>query len=93
MTWIKFAAWLAVIYGLYYLTLIVWDLMRSGRTSPKTDEQILSFTEHMEVIKPASEPVAEVQGSATTASGGVNLKQLFSLCREEVVDYRKAVSY
>jgi len=93
MTWIKFAVWLAAVYAAYYIAIILWDLIRSGGPALKPDEHVLSFAEHTEVIKPSFEPVPEVHGSAMVSSGGVNLKQLFNLCRDEVVDYRKAVSY
>lgn len=93
MTWIKFAIWLGVIYLCYYTTLILWDIIRAGRSPVSTDAYELTFTEHIEPVRHEPESESEYHGSAILSSGGVNLKQLFNLAREEAVEFTRAVSF
>ena len=93
MTWIKFAIWLSGIYLLYYAALIIWDIIRSGHSPVSAEAHELTFIEHVEPIRQDPEPVSEYQGSAVISSGGVNLKQLFNLAREEAVEFTRAVSF
>ena len=46
MTWIKFLFWLAAAYGLYYLFILVIDLLISRRNGgDHADDPVLSFRE------------------------------------------------
>jgi hypothetical protein len=94
MTWIKFALWLLGIYTSYYVTLIFWDNLRTNHGEPGSDKHELTFVED---IHPVQSLVDEIIGSGKESSvafsGGVSLKQLFNLAREESVEYIKSVSF
>jgi hypothetical protein len=93
MTWIKFAFWLGGIYLAYYAALILWDIIRGSSSPVSSDAYELTFIEHVEPVRQDPEPVSEYQGSAVMSSGGVSLKQLFNLAREEAVEYTRSVSF
>jgi len=94
MTWIKFAIWLFGCYTIYYASLIFWDHLRTNRLDTGSDKQELTFVEDVEPIKSYFEETAgNGKDSSFAFSGGVNLKQLFNLAREESVEYIKAVSF
>jgi hypothetical protein len=100
MNWFHFLAWVAGLYLVYYLALILFDYSRSNR--PKTlDSGELTFTEDIVPKKiahlpdktespPVSIPKSE---SPIIGSGGVSLKNLFGLCREEAIIYTRPVSF
>lgn len=94
MTWIKFALWVLSSYAGYYAALIFWDFLRSSRSEAGNDKHELTFVEDIEPARPI---VAEITGtgkeSSVAFSGGVSLKQLFNLAREESVEYIRAVSF
>ena len=94
MTWIKFALWLLGIYSIYYAAIIFWDFLRTNRQGTVSDKHELTFVEDIEPVKSLVEEVtATGKESSFAFSGGVNLKQLFNLAREESVEYIKAVSF
>lgn len=94
MTWIKFALWLLGIYTIYYIALIFWDYMRISRGNPINDKHELTFVEDIQPVKaPVEELTATGKESPVAFSGGVSLKQLFNLAREESVEYIKSVSF
>jgi len=100
MNWLHFLSWTAGIYLFYYLGLILFDY--GHNRSPKTaDSSELTFTEDIapkrvehlpdktEVsVKPAPKTESPIIGS-----GGVSLKALFGLCREEAIIYTRPVSF
>jgi hypothetical protein len=94
MTWIKFAIWLLGIYTFYYAGLIFWDYLRSSRSTSENSKHELTFVEDIAPEKSYPDD-SSVTGkeSPVAFSGGVSLKQLFNLAREESVEYIKAVSY
>lgn len=88
MTWIKFAIWLFGIYTIYYAALIFWDYLRSKRRDTETEKHELTFVEDIQPVKsPIDEVSASGKESSVAFSGGVSLKQLFNLAREESVEY------
>ena len=93
MNWIKFAVWLSGIYVVYYLVLIFWDALRSGRSTVSNEPHQLTFVEHTAPVQKQLHTEADATGSSIISSGGVNLKQLFSLAREEAIEYTKSVSF
>jgi hypothetical protein len=94
MTWIKFAICLLGSYTCYYAALIFWDYLRSHRGETAHDQHELTFVEDIEPVKsPAEAVTGSGKESSIAISGGVSLKQLFNLAREETVEYVKAVSY
>ncbi|CAN5318794.1 hypothetical protein BH09BAC6_BH09BAC6_16420 [soil metagenome] len=94
MTWIKFALWLLGIYTSYYIALIFWDNLRSHNGEPGSDEHELTFVEDIAPVKSLLEEITGIgKESPVSFSGGVSLKQLFNLAREESVEYIKSVSF
>jgi len=92
MNWLQFLLWVAGLYLAYYLANILLDLTAnkdlpaqqhelhfSGHTAPKTVEHIAEKK--------------NVESSAMIASGGVSLREIFSLARSEQIIYTRAVSY
>lgn len=94
MTWLKFAIWLLMMYAGYYGVLIFWDRKRSGGNRADEGKQELTFVEDSEPEKAYTDELPDhTRESPVAFSGGVSLKQLFNLAREESVDYIKAVSF
>jgi hypothetical protein len=94
MTWIKFALWLLGVYASYYTGLIFWDYLRTNRGETGSDKHELTFVEDIHPIKSLVEEITgSGKESAVSFSGGVSLKQLFNLAREESVEYIKSVSF
>jgi hypothetical protein len=93
MTWIKFALWLCGPYAFYYGGLVLWDLFRSSKLPAAEDSHELTFVESAEPQRTDTDSGTEYFPSALTSSGGVNLKQLFNLAREEAIEYTRAVSF
>lgn len=94
MTWIKFTFSLLCIDTIYYAVLILWDYLRTGRGETGNEKHELIFVEDIEPVQVRAEEVnGNGKGSPVAFSGGVSLKELFNLAREESVEYIKAVSF
>jgi hypothetical protein len=93
MNWIKFTLWLGGLYTVYYLILITWDHLRSKRVIENDDHHELSFSEQVNAVTLTPELTSADIASSMYASGGVSLKNMFNLCRDEAVDYIKQVSF
>jgi hypothetical protein len=93
MTWFKFLLWIGGLYTAYYLVLIAWDNLRSGRKLKGEESNELTFSEDVSAVSLVPELSMADVSSPIYASGGVSLKGLFNLCRDEAVEYIKQVSY
>ena len=94
MTWLKFALWLLSIYSIYYVALIFWDNLQTKRGETGSDKHELTFVEDIQPVQSLVEELtASGKESSVAFSGGVSLKQLFNLAREESVEYIKSVSF
>lgn len=93
MTWIRFALLLLGIYTIYYAVLISWDQLRPGRGNQTSDKHELTFVEDIEPVRTADNDPPPGTEPSVVFSGGVSLKQMFNLAREESVEYIKAVSF
>ncbi len=94
MTWLKFALWLLSIYSIYYVALIFWDNLQTKRGETGSDKHELTFVEDIQPVQSfVEELTASGKESSVAFSGGVSLKQLFNLAREESVEYIKSVSF
>src|ERR1700744_1627944 len=97
MTWFKFLCWLSGIYALYYLANILWDMAAEKRTpKPKGWVNELRFSE--DFIPQKIEPdTAGLKGGVpavpVTGTGGVPLKDLFTLARKDILVYTLPVSF
>ena len=100
MNWIHFLLWVGGIYCLYYLANILLDLAggkQPGSLKLATNE--LTFSENI-VPHEAEHLLENDQGKSAAktapeviASGGVLLKDVFSLARKEVIVYTRQVSF
>jgi hypothetical protein len=100
MNWFHFLTWVAGLYLIYYLALILFDYSRNKRPQAALSGE-LTFTEDIlpKRIEHLPDKTAEpmVQAAKTDSpiigSGGVSLKNLFGLCREEAIIYTRPVSF
>jgi hypothetical protein len=95
MTWFKFIGWLAGLYAVYYLIVLLWDYYRS-KSSPV--EQGWTQELHFEGgFQPQAVvldgPQERVDDNPVSALGGVTLKGLFDLARAKSVEYTRGVSF
>ena len=93
MTWIKFALWLCGLYIFYYLLIILWDIMKNRMPSTKGNLHELTFSEHVSPVSAMPEFNEGEYEDPVISSGGVSLKQMFSLAREEAIEYIRPVSF
>jgi len=103
MNWIHFLLWLAGIYFLYYLIIVLLDI--AGSRHPQTTggaAHELTFSEQVtphdaaSIVQEAHAQAAIAQQPASPemiASGGVPLKDVFSLARKEAIVYLKEVAF
>ncbi|RVT99724.1 hypothetical protein EOD41_14870 [Mucilaginibacter limnophilus] len=95
MTWIQFTGWISSLYICYYLVILVLDNRRLQHN--KTGEamsEVLTFPgeEIPQVVSPIETPAQKAQPDVIS-SGGVTLKSLFTLAREEAIIYTRPVSF
>ncbi|WP_432328102.1 hypothetical protein ACRQ5D_34160 [Mucilaginibacter sp. P25] len=93
MSWIKFTLWLIGIYSAYYSSLIFWDSRRGKEESKSEAGDELTFVEHAEPVKPEGTDVPKVPPSPVVSSGGVTIRQLFSLAQQEAIEFTRPVSF
>ena len=102
MNWIHFLLWLAGIYTLYYLAIVLWDTLKiKTPQGAKGATNELTFSEENTPHNAASllETEKAQAGGYTIGtpemivSGGVLLKNVFSLARKEAIVYIKEVSF
>ena len=96
MNWIHFLLWVGGLYTLYYLAVIGIDVAGGNRTpATKSLTNELTFSEQVETQRLEHKAEEEVKptGNAMIASGGVPIRELFSLARRELIVYTKSVSY
>jgi len=93
MNWIRFALWLSALYFTYYGAVIFWDILRSRKLPADEKSHVLTFEEEIVPVRETAGPSPETYDPSVLSSGGVSLKQLFSLCREEAVEFTRPVSF
>jgi len=93
MTWIKFIIWLCGLYIFYYLVVIIWDALKNRSNQPGAIRHELTFSEDIKPALAAFEPDEADDANPVIFSGGVSLKQLFNLAREEAIEYTRPVSF
>lgn len=89
----KFIIWLSIIYIAYYGAVLLWDFLRSRKLPEDEKSRIISFEDEAASVQEISAPNAEIYDASVLSSGGVSLKQLFSLAREEAIEYTRPVSF
>ena len=108
MNWLHFSFWVAGIYALYYLALILTDLAGGKKNAANALSPELTFSEHVPPVALMPDPheqagndkartgddtAAKKQQPEVISSGGVSLRDLFSLARQEAIIYTNAVGY
>ncbi|MGZ3943298.1 MAG: hypothetical protein ACXVJB_00075 [Mucilaginibacter sp.] len=101
MNWIHFLLWLAGIYFLYYLTVILLDTAKhqNPQTAGANGHELTFFEQHSPhdaalLLQESEAQFAHDLGTPNMiASGGVLLKDVFSLARKEAIVYLKEVSF
>lgn len=87
-------------YLCYYLALIVTDAMFAKKITSENDEiSVLTFTESLPPEKVSLEDFGSKgtdgvgTGTASTGLGGVSLQNLWTLARQDAIEYTKSVSF
>ncbi|MEJ5993248.1 hypothetical protein WG904_02365 [Pedobacter sp. Du54] len=109
MNWTQFLLSLAAVYCLYYLLNVLFDLLRSREqpASEAGQEELIFSEEHQPTrissdgtatsLAKAAAPEVESRQSISSgqlqSTGGVSLKQLFSLAQSDLIEYTKAIPY
>lgn len=109
MNWTQFLLSLAAVYSLYYLLNVLFDLLRSrGQPAAVGGQDVLVFTEEHqprqvsadgpsagEALGLDAEPKSRqaISSGPLQSTGGVSLKQLFSLAQSDLIEYTKAIPY
>jgi hypothetical protein len=96
MNWLHFLCWTGGVYFLYYLAIILLDNSRKREVKALSNELSFSETVFPQKIEHLPDKIKENHPRAASAiigSGGVSLKDLFGLCREEAIVYTKSVSF
>jgi hypothetical protein len=109
MNWLHFLLWVAGIYVLYYLAVILLDVA-GARRAPAANSlsNELRFSETHTPVQLAGSPVAETENSNKSrfdepvkrnyepeviGSGGVVIDNLFRLAKQEAIIYTRSVSF
>jgi len=109
MNWTQFSLNLLTLYFLYYMLNICFDLIKSGKrdvTDPTQDELVFSEEHQPKRIQPeqnfaelSTTPNIEsntrqaISSGKIQTTGGVSLKELFSLAQSNLIEYTKAIPY
>lgn len=109
MNWTQFFLTLFAIYAIYYLLNVLFDILKpKSQIFSSSEQEELTFYEDNvpEVVAAGSQDKEEVQEDTPIAesrkaissgllqsTGGVNLKQLFSLAQSDLIEFTKAIPY
>ncbi|RFZ91088.1 hypothetical protein D0C36_19285 [Mucilaginibacter conchicola] len=93
MNWMKFMIWLGLIYLSYYGAIILWDFMKKKNLPADEVPRELSFEEENEPVKEITVSKPEIYSYSVLSSGGIRLKEVFNLAREEAIEYIRPVSF
>ena len=96
MNWTHFILWVAGLYALYYLAIVLIDIAggRHLAADPK-GAQVLTFSEEVAPVQMQHEPVAAKRKAEpeVIATGGVGFNELFRLAKQEAIIYTQSVSF
>ena len=108
MNWTHFLLWVAGLYALYYLAIVLIDLAGGSRIQAEQNStQELTFSENVPPAQLQHEAVTEKTANSSTtatavkrkaepeviASGGVGFSELFRLAKQEAIIYTQSVSF
>ena len=101
MNWLHFSIWVAGLYVLYYLVIILLDVSTAKRKPAQAASGELTFAEHVQPQRLEHEPDPEPEPAQArpksspgiVASGGVTLKDFFNVAKQESIIYTRPVSF
>jgi hypothetical protein len=108
MSWINFLTGIFIVYLVYYCLNLFFDLFLSPRAAIgeiSEDELFFTQTHTPELItaerkaEPVNEepekekPVVYFPSGPINASGGISLKHLFSLAKDNLIEHTRAIPY
>ncbi|WP_316762026.1 hypothetical protein [Pedobacter aquatilis] len=108
MTWINFLTLIFIVYLVYYCLNLFFDLFLSPRSAAREisgDELFFTetFTPELITAQRMAEPVIEetkeekplvyFPSGPVNASGGISLKHLFSLAKDNLIEHTRAIPY
>lgn len=110
MSWTNFLIVIFIVYLVYYLLNLLYDLFLSPRLAgSEIEEDELFFTETLtpeiisleEKIEQADgvdagegdRPASFISSGPISSTGGVGLKQLFSLAKDNLIEHTRAIPY
>ncbi|MGY3212442.1 hypothetical protein [Mucilaginibacter sp. HD30] len=93
MTWIKFLLCLSGVYLLYYAAIISWDLLRNRNPPDESSAAVITFEDAAEPVKKVTDDEQGLYNNSVLSSGGVSLRQLFTLARADAVEFTRPVSF
>ncbi len=109
MNWTQFILSLVGIYFIYYLLNLLFDLLRprQGAAENSGQQELTFFEEHQpeivmdeveegEVVKYEAELQESRQAMPSgilQSTGGVSLKQLFSLAQSDLIEFTRTIPY
>ena len=108
MSWINFLTIIFIVYLVYYCLNLLFDLFLSPRTAiGEISEDELFFTEtsipelitaqrkaEPVIVEPEKEkPVVYFPSGPVNATGGISLKHLFSLAKDDLIEHTRAIPY
>jgi len=108
MNWTHFLLWVAGLYTVYYLAIVLIDLAGGSRNPAEPHAtQELTFSESVSPTQLQHEPAAGSTAKNTTvaasvqrraepeviASGGVRITELFRLAKQDSIVYTQSVSF
>lgn len=93
MTWFKFLLWLAGLYIIYYVIVMLIDIARGKKTDAVDGwTKELHFDGGFVPERVGHEDAVEAE-NPVSALGGVTLKELFDLAKAQSVEYTRGVSF
>ncbi|MBS1527591.1 MAG: hypothetical protein JST19_18225 [Bacteroidetes bacterium] len=93
MTWFKFLLWLAGLYVVYYLIVMLWDIARNKKGASDAGWTNELHFDGGFVPQRIGQEDAEEGENPVSALGGVTLKGLFDLAKAQSVEYTRGVSF
>lgn len=108
MSWINFLTVIFIVYLFYYCLNLFFDLFLSPRfpvgeisedelffTETHTPELITAQGKAEPIIEEAEteKPIVYIPSGPINATGGISLKHLFSLAKDNLIEHTRAIPY
>ncbi|WP_313157476.1 hypothetical protein [Sphingobacterium multivorum] len=106
MNWIQFTLYLSTLYLGYYGLNLMYDFYRNnkpGNELKNVSNGEISFPEfhsstkvdlpEEDILDDSFENAGAITSGPIESSGGVSIKELFSLAQNDLIEYTKAIAY